>query len=191
MNVKGIFLLFLTLQLVVLLTIVLIFNDVGDKTWIDKYKWIFVSAGAFSACVYIIWTAISSFRIPLAVHIIFAVIMNIVMSIFCGVVATFYITKWCLASYALAILLIILLFPAAVLSNNSVSFDDNHSSVAWLRSPWTGDIHLYNRESGMGQKVENNGRRKHFLFKFGIHDDSSIVYCFLDNVPKSNKIRNV
>ncbi|CAH8864171.1 unnamed protein product [Trichobilharzia szidati] len=73
-TVKGIFLLCTISQSVILLIVVLIFNYVGDKTWIDKNEWGFVGAGAFLACEYIIWAGISYLRIPLAVHIMFAVI---------------------------------------------------------------------------------------------------------------------
>ncbi|CAH8864167.1 unnamed protein product [Trichobilharzia szidati] len=114
MNIKGVFLLYTILQWVVLLIIVIVFTFVGGKNWMDEYKWIYLGLGVALACVFIIWTVISQFRIPLAVHIIFAVITNIAVSIFCGMATTCFEMKWCLTSLALTTVFAASIFLAAI-----------------------------------------------------------------------------
>ncbi|CAH8864163.1 unnamed protein product, partial [Trichobilharzia szidati] len=91
-----------------------IFIFVPNGEGICKYRWAYLGLTVVLACLYVTWVVILRMKTPLVVNIVFAVITNILMSVFCGMVTTCFDVKWCLTSLALATVFAVLIFLAAI-----------------------------------------------------------------------------
>ncbi|CAH8864155.1 unnamed protein product [Trichobilharzia szidati] len=92
----------------------------GSGRMIGPYDWMYLGLVLALACAYIIWAVIFTLRIPLSVHIIFAVITNIAVSIICGLEATCLEWKLRLISLVLATVFAVLIFLPAIFTKSFI-----------------------------------------------------------------------